>query len=230
MADVKISELAEATSLADTDVLAGVNSNTTRKFSLARLKTFFFSALTKSDVGLGNVANVLQYSADNPPPTPSKADIGLGNVANVLQYSADNPPPSNKITVATDTVTGISGVLTGNGSTVGYKSLDTSTLTNDNDHIPTSGSVKSALESVPLSAKSTIANANLANIPGVYETTTSTTNLPNARTGYLLVFGNPEGTYGCQIFVGATGSVIYFRDFHAGSFDSWRQFTVTVVE
>lgn len=49
----------------------------------------------KNDVGLGNVANVLQYSTENPPPYPVtsvagktgavtlvKADVGLGNVDN----------------------------------------------------------------------------------------------------------------------------------------------------
>ena len=62
--------------------------------------------LGKSDVGLGNVDNVQQYSASNPPPYPvtsvnsktgdvvlDKTDIGLGNVSNVAQYSASNPPP-----------------------------------------------------------------------------------------------------------------------------------------
>lgn len=70
MADVKISELSEATSLSDSDVLAGVNAATTRKFTLARLKAFFKASLTKADVGLGNVANVLQYSVENKP-TPA---------------------------------------------------------------------------------------------------------------------------------------------------------------
>ena len=80
--------------------------------------------LGKSDVGLGNVANELQYSSSNPPPYPvtsvngqtgavivsgggavdsvngqtgtvvlGKSDVGLGNVANELQYSSSNPPP-----------------------------------------------------------------------------------------------------------------------------------------
>ena len=61
---------------------------------------------TKGDVGLGNVDNVQQYSASNPPPYPvtsvngqtgavaiDKSSVGLGNVDNVQQYSASNPPP-----------------------------------------------------------------------------------------------------------------------------------------
>ena len=60
----------------------------------------------KSDIGLGNVDNVKQYSTTNPPPYPvtsvngkigavtlGKSDVGLGNVDNVKQYSASNPPP-----------------------------------------------------------------------------------------------------------------------------------------
>ena len=60
----------------------------------------------KSDIGLGNVDNVKQYSATNPPPYPvtsvnsktgavtlGKSDVGLGSVDNVKQYSASNPPP-----------------------------------------------------------------------------------------------------------------------------------------
>ena len=60
----------------------------------------------KSDIGLGNVDNVKQYSATNPPPYPvtsvngktgavtlGKSDVGLGSVDNVKQYSATNPPP-----------------------------------------------------------------------------------------------------------------------------------------
>lgn len=41
MADTKISELGSATSLTDTDVLAGVNSGTTKKFTLANIKEYF---------------------------------------------------------------------------------------------------------------------------------------------------------------------------------------------
>ena len=63
-------------------------------------------AFTAADVGLGNVANERQYSAQNPPPYPVTSvagktgavgllpsDVGLGNVANERQYSSQNPPP-----------------------------------------------------------------------------------------------------------------------------------------
>ena len=83
-------------------------------------KTGTAITLSATDIGLGNVDNVKQYSSSNPPPypvksvnsktgavtltatdvgarpstwTPSKSDVGLGNVDNVKQYSASNPPP-----------------------------------------------------------------------------------------------------------------------------------------
>lgn len=49
-----------------------------------------------------------------------------------------------EITSNTDTT--LTGLLTGNGSKVGTKSLDTSSLTNDADHVPVSSVVKSALD------------------------------------------------------------------------------------
>lgn len=48
---VKISLLPSATSLADADVLAGVQANTTKKFSLLALKTFFLNAITPASIG-----------------------------------------------------------------------------------------------------------------------------------------------------------------------------------
>lgn len=92
---VKISSLpsAAAEDIQGTDVLAGVSDDATKKFSFTNILTWIKARLSKSDVGLDNVANVLQYSASNPPPTPTKSDIGLGNVDNVQQYSVSNPPP-----------------------------------------------------------------------------------------------------------------------------------------
>ena len=48
--------------------------------------------------------------------------------------------------ITSDTDTTLTGLLTGNGSKVGTKSLDTSSLTNDADHVPASSVVKSALD------------------------------------------------------------------------------------
>ena len=104
--------------------------------------------LDADDVGLSNVENVQQYSADNPPPYPvtsvngqtgavviptgggavdsvngmtgtvvlGKSDVGLSNVDNVQQYSADNPPPYPVTSV--NGQTGAVVIPTGGGSPV----------------------------------------------------------------------------------------------------------------
>ena len=82
---------------------------------------------SKSEVGLGNVDNVRQYSKHNPPPYPvtsvagktgavtlGSGDVGLGNVDNVKQYSKNNPPPYPVTSVA-----GKTGAVTLKASDVG---------------------------------------------------------------------------------------------------------------
>lgn len=54
--------------------------------------------------------------------------------------------PAGPNEVSSSTATSLSGVLVGDGSNVGAKALDTSSLSNDNNHVPTSGVVKSALD------------------------------------------------------------------------------------
>ena len=93
---------------------------------------------SKSEVGLGNVDNVKQYSANNPPPYPvtsvngktgavtlGKSDVGLGNVDNVKQYSASNPPPypvtsvngkTGAVTVSVPSVPSTTKPIKGDGS------------------------------------------------------------------------------------------------------------------
>ena len=70
----------------------------------------------------------------------SDALVTSGAVADAL----DNIDPT--ITGNTDTT--LNGILVGNGSKVGTKSLDTSLLTNDADHVPASSVVKSAITKV----------------------------------------------------------------------------------
>lgn len=70
----------------------------------------------------------------------SDALVTSGAVADAL----DNIDP----TITSDTDTTLNGILVGNGSKVGTKSLDTSSLTNDADHVPVSSVVKSALTQV----------------------------------------------------------------------------------
>lgn len=94
---------------------------------------------SKGDIGLGNVDNVKQYSADNPPPYPvtsvsgktgdvtlTKSNVGLGNVDNVKQYSASNPPP-----YPVTSVNGQTGAVTieaGGGTTIVLSSSQPSGL------------------------------------------------------------------------------------------------------
>lgn len=94
-----LGSLAFKSTVAKTDLASDVQTSLGKADSALQ-------SVTKSDVGLGNVDNVKQYSASNPPPYPvtsvnsksgavtlSKGDVGLGNVDNVKQYSASNPPP-----------------------------------------------------------------------------------------------------------------------------------------
>ena len=69
---------------------------------------------SKSDVGLSNLANVLQYSSSN---KPTKSDVGLSNLDNVRQYSGDNKPTKSDVGLGSvDNVsksTILSGTFTG---------------------------------------------------------------------------------------------------------------------
>lgn len=103
----KISELPAATSPGNNDVLAGVQSNTTKKFTLSALKTFFQNGLVPTSRKVNNKA----LSADI---TLDKSDIGLGNVDNVQQYSASNKPSSADVTYDGT----IGGVIPVGGGTV----------------------------------------------------------------------------------------------------------------
>ena len=108
--------------------------------------------VSKSDVGLGNVANERQYSSTNPPPYPvtsvnsktgavslAKSDVGLGNVANERQYSSTNPPPypvtsvngkTGAVTVETSSGTTYNATLSSSGwTTSGSYKKQTVTVT-----------------------------------------------------------------------------------------------------
>ena len=109
-------------------------------------------SVSKSDVGLGNVANERQYSSANPPPYPvtsvnsktgavslAKSDVGLGNVANERQYSSANPPPypvtsvngkTGAVTVETSSGTTYNATLSSSGwTTSGSSKTQTVTVT-----------------------------------------------------------------------------------------------------
>ena len=103
----KISALTAASAASDSDVLSGVQSGATKKFALSVLKAWVKGWITKTDVGLSNVANVLQYSADNKP-TPSdigaQAAIQSGSIALSTTWSGSGPY-TQTVTVTGVTVT-----------------------------------------------------------------------------------------------------------------------------
>lgn len=90
----RINDLPAAQDLTGTDVLAGVNSSATRKFSLSSILAWIKNQMTKADVGLDNVANVLQYSAAN---KPSPSDLGAapeiksGSITLAASWSGSGP-------------------------------------------------------------------------------------------------------------------------------------------
>lgn len=65
-----IDQLPGISTVQETDEIPVERGTTTYKSTLQKLKDLVASLLTKSDVGLGNVDNVRQYSAQNPPPYP----------------------------------------------------------------------------------------------------------------------------------------------------------------
>lgn len=78
MADLgqKIGELPAASTLDGDELIPVVQDGATKKSTAAAVETLVKDSLSKADVGLGNVANERQYSAQNPPPTPTAADVG----------------------------------------------------------------------------------------------------------------------------------------------------------
>lgn len=77
----RISLLPAATAVSDTDLLPVAQGNTTKKSTLSLVKAWIKGWIAKGDVGLGDVANVLQYSASN---KPTSADVTYDGTASGL--------------------------------------------------------------------------------------------------------------------------------------------------
>lgn len=76
------------------------------------------------------------------------ADISKIKTPDGTEYNVKDTTARSGLSGKQATITA-SGVLIGNGSGgVTAKTLDTSSLTNDNNHVPTSGVVKSAISAV----------------------------------------------------------------------------------
>ena len=90
MEDKPISQFPAASSVNASDVLSGVQEGVTKKFSLAVLFNSLATWLGNMFVPTSRTVNNKDLSANI---TLDKTDIGLGNVADEAQYSANNPPP-----------------------------------------------------------------------------------------------------------------------------------------
>ena len=73
---VKISLLPAATSLSDNDVLAGVQGNRTKKFSLSALKSFINAAITLAGLGGVPATRTINNKALSADITLSASDVG----------------------------------------------------------------------------------------------------------------------------------------------------------
>lgn len=71
-----IDQLPNLASVQETDEIPVERGTTTYKTTLQKVKALIASLLTKADIGLANVDNVRQYSADNPPPYPVTSVAG----------------------------------------------------------------------------------------------------------------------------------------------------------
>ena len=112
---VKISLLPSATSPADADVLAGVQGNTTKKFSLSALKTFFFSAITPASIGAVPDTRTVNGQALSSNISLDAEDVGAATPSQVGSISlssswSGSDPYSQTVTVTGATVTANSKV------------------------------------------------------------------------------------------------------------------------
>ena len=112
---VKISLLPSATNLADADVLAGVQGNTTKKFSLSAIKAFIIAAVTPGGIGaVPNTRTVNGYALSSNISLDAD-DVGaaeppqVGSISLSSSWSGSDPY-SQTVTVTGVTVTANSKV------------------------------------------------------------------------------------------------------------------------
>ena len=112
---VKISLLPSATTPADADVLAGVQGNTTKKFSLSALKNFFLGAITPASIGAVPDTRTVNGQALSSNISLDADDVGaaeptqVGSIALSSSWSGSGPY-SQTVTVTGATVTANSKV------------------------------------------------------------------------------------------------------------------------
>ena len=114
---VKISLLPSASSLADADVLAGVQGNTTKKFSLSAIKAFITAAITAASIGAVPDTRTVNGQALSSNISLDADDVGaaeptqLGSISLSSSWSGSGSGPySQTVTVSGATVTANSKV------------------------------------------------------------------------------------------------------------------------
>ena len=112
---VKISLLPNASNLTDNDVLAGVNSNATKKFSLSALKAFFLAAVSPSSIGAVPTSRTVNGKALSENISLDAEDVGAAEPTQVGSISlssswSGSDPYSQTVTVTGATVTANSKV------------------------------------------------------------------------------------------------------------------------
>lgn len=112
---VKISLLPSATTPADADVLAGVQGNTTKKFSLSALKAFIIDAIAPDSIGAVPDTRTVNGQALDDDITLDADDVGaaeptqVGSISLSASWSGSGPY-SQTVTVTGATVTANSKV------------------------------------------------------------------------------------------------------------------------
>ena len=100
---VKISLLPAASSLENSDFLAGVQGNRTKRFFLSSIKDWIKGWIVKADVGLGSVDNIRQYSKSNPP-------VVVGSISLSATWTETSGVYTQEVTISGVTITEASKV------------------------------------------------------------------------------------------------------------------------
>ena len=192
--------------------------------------------------------------------TPSKSDVGLGSVDNVRQYSASNPPP-----YPVTSVNGKTGVVQLSASDVGAvdSSKITTTLTDSNEQIPTSKAVADAMsasgygdmlkakyapnseDTVEKAYKDedgnnikdtyqkkggvlTNTDVNIVIESGNYFLGSGNTNIPNDCEGNVMMVGGAGNAAFQVIFKFSTNSIVH-RCYNGTSWTAWRDTNTALI-
>ena len=141
---------------------------------------------TKSDVGLGNVDNVKQYSASNPPPYPVTSVNGQSGEVSIGASDVGAMPASTKIPAKTSEITNDSGFITKAVSDLANYYSKSTTYSKDE--------VNALVSAIPKFAISVVSSLPTSNI--------------SATTIYLLSGGSGSNLYTEYIYVNGKWEIL----------------------